>query len=361
GPAKQQPTSNNVLAGRLLAVAGGRQATPESLAACATAAATAGPTRGSSALGTILSTASSSAATSAMASAAASFISSVIARAPASSAPRNTPGKASTLLIWFGKSLRPVATTAAYCAATSGWTSGSGLDSANTIGSSAIVFSSISSIVAPDRPMNTSAPSIASGHPPLSPALLGDHASSCCTGVSPSRPPWMLPRESSTVMSPAPADSRIFAQATPAAPAPEITTRCLPRSRPSTWLAPRSAASTTIAVPCWSSCMTGQSSASISLASSSTHRGAATSSRLTAQNDGRNRTSVSTISSTSVVSSTSGIESSPPNVLNSTALPSITGSDALAPMSPRPSTAVPSLTTTTRRCAHVYRAANWAS
>ncbi|SHU80184.1 Uncharacterised protein [Mycobacteroides abscessus subsp. abscessus] len=40
--------------------------------------------------------------------------------ASASNAPRNTPGKASTLLIWFGKSLRPVATIAAYLAATCG-------------------------------------------------------------------------------------------------------------------------------------------------------------------------------------------------------------------------------------------------
>ena len=35
-------------------------------------------------------------------------------------------------------------------------------------------------------------------------------------------------------------------------------------SRPSTFVAPISAASTTIAVPCWSSCITGQSSASTS-------------------------------------------------------------------------------------------------
>ena len=55
----------------------------------------------------------SSATTAKIASAAASFIASVIRRAPASSAPRNTPGNASTLLIWFGKSLRPVATIAA--------------------------------------------------------------------------------------------------------------------------------------------------------------------------------------------------------------------------------------------------------
>ena len=53
------------------------------------------------------------AAPRAMASAAATFMFSVIFRAPASSAPRKTPGKASTLLIWFGKSERPVAMTAA--------------------------------------------------------------------------------------------------------------------------------------------------------------------------------------------------------------------------------------------------------
>ena len=43
---------------------------------------------------------------------------------------------------------------------------------------------------------------------------------------------------------------------------------------PATAQAPRSAASRTIAVPCWSSCMTGQSSASISRRSSSKQRGA---------------------------------------------------------------------------------------
>ena len=63
-------------------------------------------------------------------------------RARASSAPRKTPGKASTLLIWLGKSLRPVATMAAWRRATSGCTSGSGLDSAKTIDSAAMSESS---------------------------------------------------------------------------------------------------------------------------------------------------------------------------------------------------------------------------
>ncbi len=77
------------------------------------------------------------------------------------------------------------------------------------------------------------------------------------------------------------------------------------------------------------------------------------SSRFTAPNVGRSRITVSTISSGSLVSSTIGMEFSPPNVLNSAALPSMTGSEAAGPMSPRPSTAVPSLTTATSRLAQV--------
>ena len=63
------------------------------------------------------------------------------------------------------------------------------------------------------------------------------------------------------------------------------------------------------------------------------------------------------ISSTSVVSSTRGMEFRPPKVLNKADLPSMTGREAAGPMSPSPSTAVPSETTTTRREAHVWVAA----
>ena len=59
--------------------------------------------------------------------AAATFIDSVMLWAPTSKAPRKMPGNASTLLIWFGKSLRPVAMTAASPSAASGRISGSGL------------------------------------------------------------------------------------------------------------------------------------------------------------------------------------------------------------------------------------------
>jgi hypothetical protein len=63
---------------------------------------------------------------------------SVMSLARVSRAPRNTPGKASELLIWLGKLLRPVATTRACRPATSGWTSGSGLDRAKTVAPPAV-------------------------------------------------------------------------------------------------------------------------------------------------------------------------------------------------------------------------------
>ena len=70
-----------------------------------------------------------------MARPAAISISSVTRVAPASSSPRKIPGKASTLLIWLGSSLRPVATIAAWRRATTGSISGSGFARAKTIAS----------------------------------------------------------------------------------------------------------------------------------------------------------------------------------------------------------------------------------
>ena len=89
------------------------------------------------------------------------------------------------------------------------------------------------------------------------------------------------------------------------------------------------------------------SSSSLSRSSISKQRGAEMSSRLMPPKLGASRTTVSTISSTSVVSRQIGTASTPPNCLNSTALPSITGIAAAGPMSPSPSTAVPSVTTAT--------------
>ena len=77
---------------------------------------------------------------------------SVIAVACTSKAPRKMPGKASTLLIWFGKSERPVATMRAYLCATSGCTSGVGLAIAKMIASGAIRATSSSGMVPPETP-----------------------------------------------------------------------------------------------------------------------------------------------------------------------------------------------------------------
>ena len=108
-----------------------------------------------------------------------------------------------------------------------------------------------------------------------------------------------------------------------------------------------SAASTTIAVPCWSSWKTGMSRLSRSRRSTSKQRGAAMSSRLMPPNPGAIISTVRTISSVSWVARQIGQASMSANRLNSAALPSITGSAAPGPMLPSPSTAEPSVTTAT--------------
>ena len=106
------------------------------------------------------------------------------------------------------------------------------------------------------------------------------------------------------------------------------------------------AASTTIAVPCWSS-KTGMSSCSRNRRSISKQRGAEMSSKLIPAKPGATALTTVMISSTSWVSRHNGQASMSPNRLNSAALPSITGSAASGPMLPKPSTADPSVTTAT--------------
>ncbi len=144
-----------------------------------------------------------------------------------------------------------------------------------------------------------------------------------------------------------PASRIIFDTAMPAAPAPLTTTRRSDSRRPVSRAAFCRAATTTIAVPCWSSWKTGMSRRSCTRRSTSKQRGALMSSRLMPPNAGARRTTVSTSSSRSVTSRQIGTASTPPNCLNSSALPSITGRAAVGPMSPRPRTAVPSVTTAT--------------
>ena len=156
-----------------------------------------------------------------------------------------------------------------------------------------------------------------------------------------------------------PALIRIFATATPAAPAPTIDTDRSSIRRSVSRQALISAASTTIAVPCWSSWKTGMSSRSISRCSISKQRGEEMSSRLMPPKVGAISCTVSTILSGSLVSRAIGKASTSANSLNSIALPSITGIAASGPMSPRPSTAVPSVTTATVFALIVYLKAFW--
>ena len=162
-------------------------ATPDAIAAFATAGAMRRISRGSNGLGisepgpnpcvSPLSkpgaTASDggSRASCAIASTAAFFISSLIAVAPTSSAPRKMKGKHRTLLTWLGKSERPVQIIASGRAlrASSGMISGFGLASAITSGLSAIALtmSGVSTLGA-DSPRKMSAPPITSASTRLS-------------------------------------------------------------------------------------------------------------------------------------------------------------------------------------------------
>ena len=147
------------------------------------------------------------------------------------------------------------------------------------------------------------------------------------------------------VVAPWRSSSRMIAD--PAAPTPETTNDTSAMSLSTTRSALISAASTTIAVPCWSSWKTGMSSSARSRSSISKQRGAEMSSRLTPPYTGAMALTISTISSVSWVSRQTGQASTPANRLNSAALPSITGSAAAGPMLPSPSTADPSVTTAT--------------
>jgi len=162
--------------------------------------------------------------------------------------------------------------------------------------------------------MKTSTPAIASASEPASPARLVRRAISRLASLRPVRPACTTPCRSHTATSPIPAATSILAIALPAAPAPEITARRSAGVRPVSAAAPLSAASVTTAVPCWSSWKTGMSSRSCNRRSISKQRGAEMSSRLTPPKDGASRTTVSTISSTSVVASAIGTASTPPRL-----------------------------------------------
>ena len=139
-----------------------------------------------------------------------------------------------------------------------------------------------------------------------------------------------------------------------AAPAPFTTMLTLLISLPTISSALISAAADMIAVPCWSSCITGISSSSFRRRSISKASGALMSSRFIPPNVGAIAFTVSINLSTSVASTSISNTSIPANILNSNPLPSITGFEASAPMSPSPNTAVPLEITATKLLLAVY-------
>ncbi|MNE48835.1 hypothetical protein D3C80_1433230 [compost metagenome] len=114
------------------------------------------------------------------------------------------------------------------------------------------------------------------------------------------------------------------------------------------------AAAEMMAVPCWSSCITGILSSSFKRRSISKHSGAFISSRFTPPKVGSSAFTVLTNSSTSVTFNSMSKTSISAKILNSTPLPSITGLPASGPIFPRPKTAVPLLITATRFPLAVY-------
>ena len=148
--------------------------------------------------------------------------------------------------------------------------------------------------------------------------------------------------------------SRSFVMATPAEPAPFTTTRQSSFFLPVTRRPLMMPASTTMAVPCWSSWKTGMLSISFRRSSISKQRGAEMSSKLMPPYAGAMFLIVVMISSVSWVSRQIGTALTSPNSLNRTHFPSMTGMAAYAPILPRPRTALPSEMTATVFAFMVY-------
>ena len=232
--------------------------------------------------------------------------------------------------------------------------SGTGLANANTIGFSFIErIISCESILPFDSPTNTSAPLIASSNVWTSRRSVANNA---FCGVRFSRSEVMTPLESSiTIFSfLTPNATYIFVHEIAAAPAPFTTSLTLLIFLPATSKAFFKPAAEMIAVPCWSSCITGISSVRFNRSSIAKHSGALMSSRLippkvgaifsTASQNLSGSCSLTSISNTSI----------PPYILNNKPLPSITGLPLIAPILPKPRTAVPLLITATKLPFAVY-------
>ena len=145
-----------------------------------------------------------------------------------------------------------------------------------------------------------------------------------------------------------------LAQAKAAEPAPEITILTDSILFSANSKAFSKAADEIIAVPCWSSCITGILSSSTKRRSISNDSGALMSSRLIPPKVGAIFFTVSINASMSLVPISMSKTSMPAKILNNSALPSITGFEASGPISPRPKTAVPLVITATKFPFEVY-------
>ena len=145
-----------------------------------------------------------------------------------------------------------------------------------------------------------------------------------------------------------------LAQANAAEPAPETTIFTSVVFFLANSKAFNNAAEEIIAVPCWSSCITGIFNSSTKRLSISNDSGALISSRLIPPKVGAIFFTVSIKASTSLVPTSISKTSIPAKILNSNAFPSITGFEASGPISPSPKTAVPLLITATKFPLEVY-------
>ncbi len=189
------------------------------------------------------------------------------------------------------------------------------------------------------RPTNTSASMIASESVCRSRAVAN---SLFCTFIS-CRSSRITPFESHMTRFSRFTPSLIYnlAQLIAADPAPFITSFISSRRFFCTSTALIKAAPEIIAVPCWSSCMTGISHSFLRRSSILKHSGALMSSRLIPPNVGLIAFTISTSLSGSFSSISMSKESIPAKILKRSDFPSITGFPAKAPISPRPRTAVP--------------------
>ncbi len=231
--------------------------------------------------------------------------------------------------------------------------SGSGLAMANTMGFFAIErIISLETTFLMDKPINTSAPSMASSSVWMSRLV----AKSCLYLFRFVLSLCNTPLVSSITMFSflAPIDSRSLVQAMADAPAPFTTILTSSFFFPAISSALIQPAAVMMAVPCWSSCMMGICNSFFRRSSISKHSGALMSSRLIPPNVGDICFTVSTNLSTSLVSISISNTSISAKILNNKPFPSITGFPASAPISPNPRTAVPLEMTDTKFPFEVY-------